>query len=114
MLLSSQAACSAQDAVCGCSPAEVLRAWRPSVTLSRPGLNAQRLCAPALVGSRHCLTRVHQTSQRSQVGWVSFEVCKHYDNHTEWAVDVPLHCVPEGSPYGWQLGKHATMLAAVT
>ncbi len=38
---------------------------------------------------------------------MTFETCKRYDSHEQWVADVPLHCVPEGTPYSWQTGEHA-------
>ncbi len=39
-----------------------------------------------------------------QVGWVRFSCNKEYHCSEDWEADQDHHCVPKGSPYGWQQG----------
>ncbi|BDA50429.1 hypothetical protein COCOBI_16-1050 [Coccomyxa sp. Obi] len=45
----------------------------------------------------------------SVVGWVRFSGNKEYHCPEDWEADQDRHCVPKGSPYGWQQGETAVI-----
>jgi hypothetical protein len=51
--------------------------------------------------------RIHWPSFLStvQAGVVVFDGVTVYSSFEHWAADEDRHCVPPGSPYGWQPGE---------
>lgn len=48
----------------------------------------------------------------TQAGVVVFDGVTEYSSYEQWVADEGRHCVPPGSPYGWQPGESTQALKA--